>query len=53
GHGHLQGRVVEVGVRRGGAPERRTSLWLPGVDAQVSPAGPAVQRAPLTAVRAG
>jgi len=52
GHGHLQGREVEVSVRRGGAPARRTVLWLPGADRQVS-----VRResAPptLTAVRAG
>jgi hypothetical protein len=53
GHGHLRGREVEVSVRRGGAPVRRTSLWLPGVDSQVSEAGPAVQRVPLTAVQAG
>jgi hypothetical protein len=53
GHGHLRGREVEVGVRRGGAPLQRTSLWLPGVDSRVSEAGPAVQRVPLTAVRAG
>lgn len=53
GHGHLRGREVEVGVRRGGAPLQRTSLWLPGVDSGVSEAGPAVQRVPLTAVRAG
>nr|WP_294692388.1 hypothetical protein [uncultured Friedmanniella sp.] len=53
GHGHLRGREVEVGVRRGGAPVQRTSLWLPGVDSGVREAGPAVQRVPLTAVRAG
>lgn len=53
GHGHLRGRQVEVSVRRGAAPARRTSLWLPGVDSRVSAAGPAVQRVPLTAVRAG
>ena len=53
GHGHLRGREVEVGVRRSGGPVQRTSLWLPGVDSRVSEAGPAVQRIPLTAVRAG
>lgn len=36
GHGHLQGRQVEVSVRRGGAPVRRTTLWLPGTDSQLS-----------------
>ena len=52
GHGHLQGREVEVSVRRGAAPARRTALRLPGPDRAVSvrpePVGPV-----LTAVRAG
>jgi hypothetical protein len=51
GHGHLQGREVEVSVRRGGAPVRRTTLWLPGLDRRVS-----VREEPgmeLSAVRAG
>lgn len=56
GHGHLRGREVEVSVRRGSAPVRRTALWLPGVDRRVSvpaelrPSTSPVQ--PLTAVRA-
>jgi hypothetical protein len=60
GHGHLQGREVEVSVRRGGAPVRRTALWLPGVDRRVSvrdeplsSSGDPVQLARLTALRAG
>jgi hypothetical protein len=60
GHGYLQGREVEVSVRRGGAPARRTALWLPGVDrrvsvrdASLSSSGDPVQLARLTAVRAG
>jgi hypothetical protein len=60
GHGHLQGREVEVSVRRGGAPARRTALWLPGVDRRVSvrdesrsSSADPVQLARLTAVAAG
>jgi hypothetical protein len=54
GHGHLRGRAVEVSVRRGGAPARRTSLWLPGTDQQVTVRrGAETAPAPLTAVRAG
>ena len=52
GHGHLRGREVEVSVRRGGAPARRTALWLPGVDRRVSVRDQPVVPA-LTAVRAG
>ena len=51
GHGHLRGREVEVSVRRGGAPARRTALWLPGVDHRVSVRDEPVMA--LTAVRAG
>lgn len=54
GHGHLRGRTVEVSVRRGGAPARRTTLWLPGTDQQVDVRREAgAVAAPLTAVRAG
>ena len=57
GHGHLRGREVEVSVRRGSAPVRRTALWLPGGDRQVSLGSDAsvgtVRRAPLAAAQAG
>jgi len=54
GHGHLRGRTVEVSVRRGSAPARRTTLWLPGSDQQVTVRRDVASTpAPLSAVRAG
>lgn len=35
GHGHLQARQATVAVRRGDAPARRRSLWLPAPDLSV------------------
>lgn len=52
GHGHLVSRRVVVTVRRSG-PLRRESLWLPGVDQQVSVAAEEPPVSALAAVRAG
>ena len=48
GHGHLTRRQVEVAITSAGPP-RRVTLWLPGLDLEVTE----VERAPLVAVRAG
>lgn len=40
GHGHLRARRVEVGVRRGAAPPRHATLWLPAVGGRVARAEP-------------
>ncbi|MEP9385116.1 hypothetical protein [Nocardioides sp. KR10-350] len=38
GEGHLRSRRLEVEVRRGAAPARRTSVWFPADDGEVRPA---------------
>ncbi|MFT4081356.1 MAG: hypothetical protein QM638_02115 [Nocardioides sp.] len=35
GEGHLRARRVEVEVRRGTAPARRTTLWFPSVEGRI------------------
>lgn len=46
GVGHLRSRRLVVGVQRGAAPVRRTTLWFPAEDLAVRRAEPVLAEAP-------